>query len=239
VDIALGSNLLRVAGLNCNRSGRAILHEVAFTVRSGEILGLIGPNGSGKSTLFECLAGLLPCTASVELEGRSSAPSQRSRSLFYVPDAIRPWPAQTVLWTLRMQSLIFGIDPGRAGKLLDDLDLRDLQHHSVGSLSKGEAKRLTMLLGLLSPQPLLLLDEPFDGLDLRQTHRAMDLLRTVTASGRTLLLSIHQLTDAARMCDRFVLLSHGKSVAEGTLEELSSRAGTHKGDLEEVFLALT
>jgi ABC-type multidrug transport system ATPase subunit len=89
------------------------------------------------------------------------------------------------------------------------------------------------------PRPLLLLDEPFDGLDLRQTRHIISLLRRTVAQGRTLVLSIHQLSDAARVCDRFLLLDHGRSIAAGTLEELVTQTGTGADSLEEVFLALT
>ena len=106
-------------------------------------------------------------------------------------------------------------------------------------LSKGELKRLLLALGLLPPHPLLLLDEPFDGLDFRQTRDVMALLRDTRAQGRTLFLSIHQLNDAARICDRLVLLSRGRVVGEGTLDELRAAAGLADGGLEEVFLALT
>ncbi|MBV8543984.1 MAG: ABC transporter ATP-binding protein, partial [Acidobacteria bacterium] len=116
-----------------------------------------------------------------------------------------------------------------------DLDLVALQHATVKSLSKGEAKRLDIAIGLAAPRTVLLLDEPFDGLDLRQTRQVMEVLRRDAANGRTLVLSIHQLSDAARVCDRFLLLDHGRSVAEGTLDELTSGVG----GLEEVFLALT
>jgi ABC-type multidrug transport system ATPase subunit len=87
------------------------------------------------------------------------------------------------------------------------------------------------------PRTVLLLDEPFDGLDLRQTRQVMEILRRDAANGRTLVLSIHQLSDAARTCDRFLLLDRGKSVAEGTLDELTAR--TQANGIEEVFLALT
>jgi ABC-type multidrug transport system ATPase subunit len=110
----------------------------------------------------------------------------------------------------------------------------------VRSLSKGERKRFLLALGLLAPQPLLLLDEPFDGLDLRQTREVIGLLRDAAARGKTLFLSIHQLTDAARACDRFVLLSDGRVVGEGTLAELRGRSGVAaESGMEEVFLALT
>jgi ABC-2 type transport system ATP-binding protein len=214
---------LAVAQLSARRGARQVLTEVSFTARPGEILGIIGPNGAGKTTLFECVAGLLPFDGKVDTD-----------LLFYVPDAIRPWPDQTVRWTLELTARMFGTALNES--LLIDLDLLALQHATVKSLSKGEAKRLDIAIGLVVPRTVLLLDEPFDGLDLRQTRQAMDVLRSDAAKGRTLVLSIHQLTDAARACDRFLLLDHGKSVAEGTLDELTAR---HGATLEEVFLALT
>jgi ABC-2 type transport system ATP-binding protein len=216
---------LAVTRLSARRGTRPVLTEVSFTARPSEVLGVIGPNGAGKTTLFECVAGVLPYQSG-NVDGDL---------LFYIPDGIRPWPDQTVRWTLKLAARMFDarLDPS----LLDDLDLAALQHAKVGSLSKGEAKRLDIAIGLAAPPMVLLLDEPFDGLDLRQTRQVMEILRREAAKGRTLVLSIHQLTDAARACDRFLLLDHGKSVAEGTLDELTSRTGA--GGLEEVFLALT
>ena len=91
----------------------------------------------------------------------------------------------------------------------------------------------------LSPQPLLLLDEPFDGLDPRQTVEVAGLLREESAARRTLLLSIHQLADAARICSRFLLLVDGKIVGCGTMDELRGQAGVESKDLEAIFFALT
>src|SRR6185436_17011103 len=108
--------------------------------------------------------------------------------------------------------------------LVERLDLKHLQASPAGALSKGERKRFLLALALISPQPLLLLDEPFDVLDLRQTCDVAVLLKEVSADGRTLFLSIHQLVDAGRICDRFVMLSDGKVVGVGTLDELRERA---------------
>jgi ABC-type multidrug transport system ATPase subunit len=214
---------LAVAGLSARRGSRTVLTDVSFTAHPSEILGVIGPNGAGKTTLFECVAGVLPFD-------RGTIDNDL---LFYVPDAIRPWPDQTVRWTLELTARMF--DASFDETLLADLDLVALQHATVGSLSKGEAKRLDIAIGLGSPRSVLLLDEPFDGLDLRQTRQVMNILRRDAAKGRTLVLSIHQLRDAERVCDRFLLLDHGRSVAEGTIDELTAGAG----GLEEVFLALT
>ena len=109
----------------------------------------------------------------------------------------------------------------------------------VRELSKGERKRLLLALALLATQPVLLLDEPFDGLDLRQLRDVAALLRAEAATGRTIVLSLHQLADAPRVCDRIALLDDGRIVAEGTLDELREAAGLPDGDVEALFLALT
>ena len=126
-----------------------------------------------------------------------------------------------------------------AAALVEPLRLGELMKARIGSLSKGERRRVLLALGLLTPQPLLMLDEPFDGLDLRQTRDVMTLLKAQAASGRTLMLSIHQLIDAGRVCDRLVLLSAGRVVGEGTLAELQFRTKLPEAGVEEIFLALT
>ena len=94
-------------------------------------------------------------------------------------------------------------------------------------------------LALLTPHPVLLMDEPFDGFDIRQTREVMGLLRQVAANGRTLVLAIHQLADAERICDRFVLLAEGRVRGIGTLADLRTQTAKPQAGLEEVFLALT
>jgi ABC-type multidrug transport system ATPase subunit len=229
--------LLTVRGLSKSYGPRRVLDAVGFTVQPGEVLGLIGPNGAGKTTLFECLAGVLPADAGeVRTGSRLLHPAERKNVLFYVPDGIAPWPDQTVGCVLRFFQDLWGVETDS----VDVLHLRAFLNAPVRSLSKGERKRFLIALGLLAPHPLLLLDEPFDGLDLRQTRDAIALLREEAARGRTLFLSIHQLTDAGRACDRFVLLADGRTVGEGTLAELRDRAGVSPGEgVEEVFLALT
>jgi ABC-2 type transport system ATP-binding protein len=109
----------------------------------------------------------------------------------------------------------------------------------MGTLSKGQRKRVLLAAALLTPQPLVLMDEPFDGLDLRQIREVTPLLKAHAGRGRTLLVSLHQLVDAGRVCDRLVLLSGGRLVAQGTLDELRQRVGLPHATLEEIFLALT
>jgi ABC-2 type transport system ATP-binding protein len=228
------------------RYGRlTALSDVSFSVRPGELLGLIGPNGSGKTTLFECLGGVLPLDAgSLLRDGRPLTDRERATMLFYLPDAIAPWPSQTVRWAI---DFAVGFFRGRTylrDEVVQRLDLMPLLDATIGSLSKGQRKRALLAIGLLMPQPVLLADEPFDGLDLRQSRDVAQTLRSYASAGRTMFLSIHQIKDAARVCDRFVLLSGGRARGEGTTEELASLAAARTGstsagdDLEEVLLAL-
>lgn len=231
-------DVLRVEHITKKFGRFQALSDVSFSVRRGEILGLIGPNGAGKTTLFECLAGVLPTDAGAVYENaRSIAARDRSSSLFYMPDGISPWPAQSVRWTLDFTLGFFGNSTELRDGVIRDLDLGPLLSSNVGTLSKGQRKRVLLAIGLLTPQRILLADEPFDGLDLRQARDVANILRSHATAGRTLFLSIHQITDAARVCDRFVLLSGGRVCGEGTLAELCAASGAN--GLEDAFLALT
>ena len=217
---------------------------VNLRVEAGEIFGLIGPNGSGKTTLFECLAGVLaPTSGELLYQGRLLSARERRGVLFYLPDGIAPWPEQTVRWALEFTVGFLGGRKDQLDAVIDSLALAPLLMSTIGTLSKGQRKRVLLAIGLLTAQPLLLADEPFEGLDLRQSREVAATLRAHARGGRTLFLSIHQIADAARICDRFVLLSGGRVRGEGTLDELtavarSAGAGTFD-NLEEVFLALT
>jgi ABC-2 type transport system ATP-binding protein len=267
--------LLQVTGLTKRYGRLTALNEVSFSIRAGEVLGLIGPNGSGKTTLFECLGGVLPSDGgrvqalrpgSGQADDRRLTPAEQSAAMFYLPDGIAPWPAQTVRWALAFVAGFFGnprdvahplrgassnfkgavpnarLKPSATDDIVRELDLRALLDTRIGELSKGQRKRVLLAIGLLTPQPVLLADEPFDGLDLRQSRDVARTLRAHAEAGRTMLLSIHQISDAARVCDRFVLLSGGRVRGEGTFDELAAVAAAHGAacaDLEEVFLALT
>ncbi|MBS1825392.1 MAG: ABC transporter ATP-binding protein [Acidobacteria bacterium] len=234
--------MLRVRNVQ-KRFGQAFaLKDVSFEIRDGEVLGLIGPNGAGKSTLLECMAGQLPMDGGAVLNG-DGRPVIAADTLFYVPDGITPWAAQRVSWLL---DFFIGYFAGRAelrDSVVEQLELSSFLRQSLGTLSKGQRKRVLVAMGLLAPQPVLMIDEPLDGLDLKQMQELARVLRAHASLGRTLFLSIHQISDAARFCDRFVLLSGGRVCGEGTVKELAEIASARDGartfaTLEEVFLAI-
>ena len=234
------AELLRVEGLCKSFSRFNTLWDVSFEVGERDILGIIGPNGAGKTTLLECLTGLLPADSGRVLWKNQPLPAPRRKDvMFYLPEEIVPYREQP---TFRLTGLcrdIYSFSRERERDVLVRLGIEKVLARRIGELSHGYRRRLLLALALLAPKPLLLLDEPFDGLDPRQTVEVAALLREESATGRTLLLSIHQLADAARVCGRFLLLVEGKVVGCGTMEELRGQAGVQSENLEAIFFALT
>jgi ABC-2 type transport system ATP-binding protein len=232
--------LLQVAGITKWFGEQRALADVSFDIQRGEILGLIGPNGSGKTTLLETVAGLQPVDSGGVLWQRSELPQHRRRDvIFYLPDGVRPWDGQHVIHVLEFFASAFGRRAAEIHQVIRSVGLEEVLGKHVFALSKGYARRLMLALALLTPQPVLLMDEPFDGFDIRQTREIMDLMRRVAAHGRTFTLAIHQLADAERVCDRFVLLANGRLCGVGSLDDLRKRIDQGTARLEDVFLALT
>jgi ABC-type multidrug transport system ATPase subunit len=231
---------MRVSQLRKCYGEQTVLADVTFDVRAGEVLGLIGPNGSGKTTLLEAVAGLLPDVAGEVLWHTRVLPLERRRDrIFFLPDGLKPWGEEYVARVIGYFAAIYRHTDARVAETVRAVGLDPVLRKRVSALSKGFGRRLVLALAFLTPHPILLLDEPFDGFDLRQTRDIMAMLRGIAARGRSFVLAIHQLADAERVCDRLVLLADGKVRGFGTLDELRARAGRPAAGLEEVFLALT
>src|SRR6476660_2780795 len=232
--------LMQVVGIAKRYGEQRALTDVSFGVNAGEVLGLIGPNGAGKTTLLEAIAGLLPVDdGRILWRGTPPALLHRRDFMFYLPDGLRPWDDEYVARLLEFFAAAYGRPARIATEAIGALGLAPVLRQRIGALSKGYGRRLMLALALIAPQPLLLMDEPFDGFDLRQTREVMGVVREVARNGRTLVLAIHQLIDAERVCDRFVLLADGRLRGVGTLAELRAQTALASGGLEEVFLALT
>jgi ABC-2 type transport system ATP-binding protein len=194
--INLSAALLEVISLTKRYSEQLALNHVSFAVQAGEVLGLIGPNGAGKTTLLEAIAGLLPVDAgSILWRGRPLRAEQRRNAVFYLPDGIRPYGDQFVEQVLAFFANIYRRPEPDVSNVVAAVGFRPVLTKRVHSLSKGYNRRLIIAIGLLTPHPMLLMDEPFDGFDLRQTRDMMTALRRVASDGRTLLRSTeHGLT---------------------------------------------
>src|ERR687887_1073438 len=231
--------LMQVEGLAKRYGDQRALSDISFAVHAGEVLGLIGPNGAGKTTLMEAIAGVLAADAGHVLWRGAPLPLPRRREfLFYLPDGVRPWEDQHVARVAELFAAIYGRSETFLAETIRSLGLAPVLRKRIAALSKGYGRRLLLALALLTPHPLLLMDEPFDGFDLRQTREIMGVLREVAGNGRALVLAIHQLIDAERVCDRFVLLVAGRIRGIGTLPELRAQTAMPTAGLEDVFLAL-
>jgi len=231
---------LEVSGLGKSYRDQVALADVSFIAARGEILGIIGPNGAGKTTLLEALAGILPADAGLVLCHGKPVPAARRRdAMFYVPDGIRPYQDQFVAQVLTFFAGAYGRSTQVVADVVASAGLQPVLGKRIQALSKGYNRRFLLALGFLAPHPIVLMDEPFDGFDLRQTRDMVRVLRAEAANGRTLLLAIHQLGDAERVCDRFILLSEGRMRGSGRLDDLRTQTGQANASLEEVLLALT
>jgi ABC-2 type transport system ATP-binding protein len=230
--------VLDVVGLTKRYGSHLAISDAGFSARSGEILGIIGPNGAGKTTLLEAIAGLLPCDSG-DIQWNGLRSQDRRDVIFCLPDGVRPYGDQYVQRVLRFFASVYRRTARELNGTVSAVGLNPVRGQRVRTLSKGFARRLIWAIGLLAPQPVLLMDEPFDGFDLKQTREMMDLLRQIAAGGRNLILSIHQLRDAEQICDRIVLLADGRVRGEGTLADLRAQTNRPDATLEDIFLALT
>ena len=213
----------------------AAVDGLSLEVRRGEVFGLLGPNGSGKSTTIKMILGLLdPSGGEVRLFGKSPRSVEARSRLGYLPELSYLHPFLTAKETLMYYAGLCGLTRKvaleRTKQLLAMVGLTDAAKRPVGGFSKGMARRVALAAALIGKPELLVLDEPTSGLDPVSTKEVKTLVKALAAGGMTVLMTSHLLADAEDICDRVMILNHGKSVAEGRVDELGT-------SLEEFFLA--
>lgn len=192
------------------------LREVTFALSPGRVYGLVGPNGAGKSTLMRCLAGLHPpLRGSVRVEGRDVAMMSD-----HPPAWERLTAREQLVYVARIDRVPEAqIDP-RVDAWLARVGLSAHRDHPVRALSLGQRQRLGLAQVMLREAPLVLLDEPANGMDPDARAMLAEVLREVAAGGATVLVSSHVLTELDAFCDAFVVLARGRMVGHGTAQEL-------------------
>jgi ABC-2 type transport system ATP-binding protein len=232
--------LLRAVDLTKRYGDEAAIADVTFSAAAGEVLGIVGPNGAGKTTLLEAMAGLVAAdSGDVFWLGDALAPSRRKAAMFYLPDGVKPYQDRFTIDVLSFFARAYRRSAADVASTIAALELQPALRKRVSALSKGYNRRLLLAIALLTPQRVLLMDEPFDGFDLRQTGNIIEIVRKAAGTGRTFILAIHQLADAERVCDRLILLAGGQVRGIGSLRELRTQTGIPNASLEEIFLALT
>jgi ABC-2 type transport system ATP-binding protein/sodium transport system ATP-binding protein len=218
--------------------------DVSFTVAPGEVYGLLGPNGAGKTTTLRMLLGLLhPTSGQASIAGftTQSAAEEVRRRVGMVTATAGLYPWLSVREFLLYFADLYGVPPKRAQAQLAALagvfDLPDLLRRRCVSLSTGQKQRVQLARALMHDPPVLLLDEPTDGLDVLGSQVVLEYLAHLRVQGKAAILTTHRLDEAERLCDRFGLLHRGKLVCEGTLAELRNATGCTS--LVEMFLKLS
>ena len=230
--------LLSVENVSVHAGGRTLVKGVSFTGRAGELTAVIGPNGAGKTSLLEAMLGLRATEGVVRLSGEPLRRfADRARAFAYLPDQAE-LPAEARVRTLVEHAQAYARGTVDAVELRRLLAIEPLLEQGAGVLSHGERQRVALFSALVLGRPVVVLDEPFSAFDPLQLRDVLGAMRSILASGTTIVASIHQLHDAAAVADRILLMAEGRALAFGTRAELAAEAGMGAASLEEIFIEL-
>lgn len=233
---------IHATSLTVTRGPRQVLRDLAFTVPTGQITGLLGPSGCGKTTLMRAIVGTqAKVTGTLDVLGRPAGHPSLRADIGYVTQAPSVYDDLTVRQNLDYFGAV--LDPARpaaarradTARVLADVDLTDHADALAGNLSGGQRSRVSLAVALLGTPELLVLDEPTVGLDPVLRRDLWQLFHTIAARGTTLLVSSHVMDEAER-CDRLLLMRAGRLLADDTPDALRTRTATDT--VEAAFLHL-
>ena len=232
--------MLKIEHLTKTYGDKTAVDDLSLHIRPGEIFGFIGHNGAGKSTTLKCAVGILQFDAGrVEIDGASIAddPLACKRALAYIPDNPDLYDFMTGIKYLNFVADIFGVPAAtrqeRVRKYADLFELAADLAQPISAYSHGMKQKLAIISAWLHAPKLILMDEPFVGLDPKASHLLKEMMREHCDAGGAIFFSTHVLEVAERLCDKVAIIKQGRLVKAGTMDEV-------KGDesLEAVFLEL-
>jgi sodium transport system ATP-binding protein len=217
--------------------------SVTMTAADGAITGVLGPKGAGKTTLLRMLATLIvPDSGTASVNGRDIVRDRDAvrRSIGVLSDARGLYPRLTARENIAYFGALHGVAPSlmrsRIDGLLHTLNLSALADRRVQGFSQGEKMKVAIARALIHDPPVIMLDEPTNGLDIMSVRALREQLRTLRADGKCLLFSSHVMQEVVALCDRIVILGNGRVIAQGTSAELLAQSGA--ASLEDAFVAL-
>jgi ABC-2 type transport system ATP-binding protein len=214
--------MIEATGLSKRYGATLAVDDLSFSVLPGQVTGFLGPNGAGKSTTMRMILGLdAPTSGSVTINGRPYA--EYRRPLFEVGallDATAVHGGRSAYNHLLCLALSNGIGRARVEQVLYQVGLRSVAHKRLGGFSLGMAQRLGIAAALLGDPPVLMFDEPVNGLDPEGVLWIRNLLKSLAAEGRTVFLSSHLMSEMSITADRLVIIGRGRLIAQTTVEEL-------------------
>jgi ABC-2 type transport system ATP-binding protein len=238
--------VIEVTGLSKLYGDFAAVSDLSFTVRPGEVLGLVGPNGAGKTTTLRSIAGIIPPSAGkVRLAGHELETDAigAKRALAFFPDEPRLFEYLTVSQHLAFVARIYGVanHEAIAQPLLDEFEIADKANELPGALSRGMKQKLAIACGLLHSPQVMFFDEPLTGLDPLGIRRMKNSIVQRARAGATIVLSSHLLHLLAEVCSHVLILKRGKKIADGTIGDVSAQFSNGEANvsLEEIFIRAT
>jgi len=228
--------MLTLSHITKRYQNTVVLNDISFDIPKGAVAGIIGPNGAGKSTILKIITGFEQSdSGDVIFEEKKLSLLDEKVALFsYMPEHLELYPDEYVA---DMIAFMQNATQYRDDALIEALGLNTVMSKRIRQLSKGYRQRLKLFFALSNRKEIVVLDEPFDGFDPIQLENILALIRKENANGRSFILSIHQLSDAEKICDYYILLNEGRLVAQGTIEVLQKKFGRKDGSLEQLFMA--
>jgi len=230
------TDAILVEGLTKVYKGRmggevAAVNDISFSVRQGEIFGFIGPNGAGKTTTIKMLLGLLfPTSGKAQVLGMPAGDIQTKERISYLPESPYFYEHMTAVEVLDFFCRLFKIKgkerKSKIDELLQRVGLAEDANRTLRQYSKGMLQRIGVAQALINDPDLLFFDEPTSGLDPIAHKDIQDLIISLKAQGKTVMLSSHQLSDVERVCDRVAIINRGKIVRIGDMNDLLSAGRT-------------
>ena len=216
---------------------------VSFQAQDGQITGLLGPNGAGKTTTLRMLYTLMtPDQGSVNVDGMDAAkqPEAVRRALGVLPDARGVYKRLTARENIAYFGELHGMSAADIARRTDvlsrALDMGDILDRQTEGFSQGQRTKTAIARALVHDPRNVILDEPTNGLDVMTTRGLRDFLRQLRGEGRCVIFSSHIMQEVAALCDRIVVIAHGRVVAQGTADELRTQTG--ESNLEDAFVRL-
>jgi ABC-2 type transport system ATP-binding protein len=228
--------MIEVRHLSKRYGGRTVVDGLTFDVRPARVTGFLGPNGAGKSTTIRMLLGLTTPTAGrVTFDGRPYRSLRTPlREVGALLDAATVHGGRTASAHLRWLAASNGLPTRRVGDVLDRVGLASVAGRRVGGFSLGMRQRLGIAAALLGDPPVLVFDEPVNGLDPEGVHWIRELMRELADGGRTVLISSHLIGEMALIADHLLVIGAGRILADQSIEELTDGHAT----LEDAYFAL-
>jgi sodium transport system ATP-binding protein len=235
--------VIEARGLRKSFGNIRAVDDVSFSARDGEITGLLGPNGAGKTTTLRMLYTLMrPDAGTIRIDGRDALlePLAVRRTLGVLPDSRglyrRLSARENIEYFAALHDMSAAQARSRSDALIATLGMQDIAERRAGGFSQGERVKTAIARALVHGPHNVLLDEPTNGLDVTATRSLREFLRGLRAAGHCVLLSTHVMQEVAALCDRIVIIAHGRVVADGTADALRSLAG--EPNLEDAFVKL-